>query len=140
MQKPPAPDILTADDPIAAFESAIPLLLDILPHYCGSSDLVRGILWSVYNGHPVSLNRLANLDRLKPTDEIKLVLADEADYRWAREQIVQHDLARRCGVLLSPVHGRLAARELAEWILRDRLPVRMQIQLHKILWGDAPGH
>ncbi len=85
-------------------------------------------------------NRLANLDHLKPSDEIKLVLADEADYRWAREQIVQHDLARRCGVLLSPVHGRLAARELAEWILRDRLPVRMQIQLHKILWGDAPGH
>jgi 7-carboxy-7-deazaguanine synthase len=85
-------------------------------------------------------NRLANLDHLKPSDEIKLVLADEADYRWAREQIVQHDLARRFGVLLSPVHGRLAACELAEWILRDRLPVRMQIQLHKILWGDAPGH
>jgi 7-carboxy-7-deazaguanine synthase len=85
-------------------------------------------------------NRLANLDRLKPTDEIKLVLADEADYRWAREQIVQHDLARRCAVLLSPVQGSLAPRELAEWILRDRLPVRMQIQLHKILWGDTPGH
>jgi 7-carboxy-7-deazaguanine synthase len=85
-------------------------------------------------------NRLANLDRLKPTDEIKLVLADEADYRWAREQIVQHGLARRCAVLLSPVQGSLAPRELAEWILRDRLPVRMQIQLHKILWGDTPGH
>jgi len=63
MQKPPAPAVLTTDNPIAAFESAIPLLLEILPIYCGSSDLVREIVWSVYNGHPVSLNRLHILDQ-----------------------------------------------------------------------------
>jgi 7-carboxy-7-deazaguanine synthase len=85
-------------------------------------------------------NRWSNLACLKAGDELKLVLADEADYRWAREQIALHDLARRCAVLLSPVQGRLAPRDLAEWILRDRLAVRLQIQLHKILWGDAPGH
>jgi 7-carboxy-7-deazaguanine synthase len=54
--------------------------------------------------------------------------------------MAEHALAQRCDILLSPVHGQLAPRELAEWILADRLPVRMQIQLHKILWGEEPGH
>lgn len=85
-------------------------------------------------------NRWDNLDHLKLGDELKLVLADETDYQWARQQIGERALAQRCAVLLSPVQGKLAPRLLAEWILRDGLPVRLQIQLHKLLWGDVPGH
>lgn len=85
-------------------------------------------------------NLWSNLDHLTPHDEIKFVLCDEADYRWACERIREHQLDSRCPVLMSPVHGRLDPRQLAEWILRDRLPVRFQLQLHKQLWGDKPGH
>jgi 7-carboxy-7-deazaguanine synthase len=83
----------------------------------------------------VEKNHWENLAALKPTDEIKLVLCDETDYRWARQILQEYALTHRCPVLFSPAHGRLEARQLAEWILRDRLPVRMQIQLHKYLWG-----
>jgi len=67
------------------------------------------------------------------------VLADEADYAWARRQLAEHRLAGRCELLFSPVEGRLEPARLAEWIVRDRLPVRFQLQLHKILWNDARG-
>jgi len=85
-------------------------------------------------------NNWANLDWLTPHDEIKFVLCDEADYRWARELILSKQLPRLCPVLLSPVHGQLTPVMLAEWILRDQLPVRMQIQMHKLLWSEGPGH
>ena len=84
-------------------------------------------------------NRYANLALLSAHDEIKIVLADAADYEWAKRQITEHTLAERCPVLLSPVAGSLAPAELAAWIVRDRLPVRFQLQLHKILWDDARG-
>ncbi len=84
-------------------------------------------------------NRWENLECLKRGDEIKIVLEGEADYRWARETIERHRLAQRCEVLLSPVHGALPLRTLAEWILRDRLPVRLQVQLHKLIWGEVRG-
>lgn len=84
-------------------------------------------------------NRWANLAHLTAQDEIKIVLADEADYHWARAHILEHRLTERCPVLLSPVQGTLAPAALAEWVLRDRLPVRMQVQLHKVIWGNAPG-
>ena len=84
-------------------------------------------------------NLWGNLDLLRPTDELKLVLADEADYRWARDLVLERDLHRRCPVHFSPVGGTLAPGALAEWILRDRLPVRLQLQLHKLLWGGRPG-
>ncbi len=84
-------------------------------------------------------NRYANIALLNERDEVKIVLADEADYAWAKQQIAEHDLARRCTVLLSPVAGALEPATLAEWIVRDRLPVRFQLQLHKILWNDARG-
>lgn len=84
-------------------------------------------------------NRWANLAHLKAKDEIKLVLADERDYLWARELLRERQLDALCPVLFSPVAGSLEPRQLAEWILRDRLPVRMQLQLHKILWGAVPG-
>ena len=84
-------------------------------------------------------NRWENLALLTPQDEIKLVLCDEADYLWARQVLVERQLAARCPVLFGAVQGSLEPAALAEWILRDRLPVRMQVQLHKILWGEGPG-
>ncbi len=84
-------------------------------------------------------NRLQNLALLGPRDELKFVLADEADYEWAKRQLVEHRLAGRCELLFSPVAGQLEPARLAEWIVRDRLPVRFQLQLHKILWNDARG-
>jgi len=76
-----------------------------------------------------------NLDRLTMKDEAKFVLADRADYEWARQVLEQHELATRCTVLMSPVFGSLDPRQLAEWVLADRLPVRLQLQLHKLIWA-----
>ncbi|MBP6501032.1 MAG: 7-carboxy-7-deazaguanine synthase QueE [Thauera sp.] len=87
----------------------------------------------------VDKNRYDNIPLLRASDEVKIVLADAADYDWARAQIATHGLDRRCSVLLSPVAGALDPAELAEWVVRDRLPVRFQLQLHKILWNDARG-
>lgn len=87
----------------------------------------------------VTRNDWDNLTHLTPRDELKFVLADRTDYDWACAKITEHALAGRCPVLLSPVHGELVPAQLADWILEDRLPVRMQVQLHKILWGNVPG-
>jgi 7-carboxy-7-deazaguanine synthase len=76
-----------------------------------------------------------NLDRLTMKDEAKFVLAERADYEWARQVLEQHELATRCTVLMSPVFGSLDPRQLAEWVLADRLPVRLQLQLHKLIWA-----
>lgn len=84
-------------------------------------------------------NRWENIEHLGPHDEIKFVLANRADYEWAREVFRARKLDRVCPVLFSPVQGELAPAELAEWILADRLPLRMQVQLHKVLWGSTPG-
>ena len=75
-----------------------------------------------------------NLDRLTLKDEAKFVLADRADYEWARQVLERHKLATRCTVLMSPVFGSLDPRQLAEWVLADRLPIRLQLQLHKLIW------
>lgn len=85
-------------------------------------------------------NLFENLAYLKPTDQIKFVLCSESDYQWACEQLIAHQLTNRVQVLFSPSWGQLDPTLLADWIIRDRLPVRFQIQLHKILWNDAPGH
>ncbi|PIU16958.1 MAG: 7-carboxy-7-deazaguanine synthase QueE [Gallionellales bacterium CG08_land_8_20_14_0_20_59_87] len=87
----------------------------------------------------VEKNHWSNLEQIKPQDEIKFVLCDEADYQWAKQVLHEHKLAARCGVLFSPAQGQLDAGELAEWILRDHLPVRFQLQLHKLLWGNEAG-
>lgn len=84
-------------------------------------------------------NLWGNLDALTAHDQIKFVLADRADYDWACVALREHALAQRCDVLFSPVWSKLAPRDLAQWILDDRLPVRMQVQLHKILWGEERG-
>ena len=85
-------------------------------------------------------NLWSNLDHLDRRDEIKFVLCDENDYRWAKQVLSENKLAHRCAVLFSPAQGLLASRDLAEWILRDHLLVRLQVQLHKILWGNEAGH
>jgi 7-carboxy-7-deazaguanine synthase len=80
-------------------------------------------------------NDWSNLDRLRPHDEVKFVIKDRADYEFAREVIRRHDLgARVAAVLFSPVHGVVEPRVVTEWILEDRLPVRLQLQLHKYVW------
>lgn len=85
-------------------------------------------------------NRYGELDRLQARDQVKFVICGREDYEWSRTKIRELRLAERCGVLFSPSHEQVAARDLADWILADDLPVRFQIQLHKYLWGDAPGH
>ena len=87
----------------------------------------------------VARNLWSNLDAITKHDQIKFVLADRDDYDWARTVMSERELPDRCDILFSPVYGKLAPRDLAEWILADRLPVRMQIQLHKMLWGETPG-
>jgi 7-carboxy-7-deazaguanine synthase len=84
-------------------------------------------------------NLWANLQHLNQHDEIKFVLCDEADYQWAKQVLNEHQLSKKCDVLFSPAQGSLAPKELAAWILRDQLPVRLQVQLHKILWGNEAG-
>lgn len=88
----------------------------------------------------VTKNNAANLTRLKKTDQIKFVICDRADYEWSRELLKHERLADRFEVLFSPVWSRVEPKDLAEWVLADRLPVRVQVQLHKLLWGEAPGH
>ncbi|KAB2952810.1 MAG: radical SAM protein [Thermoanaerobaculia bacterium] len=80
-------------------------------------------------------NRWENLDDLRPGDELKFVVADRADYEWARETIAARSLGGRCPIHLAPVWGAVAPAELAAWILADRLNVRLSLQLHKLLWG-----
>ncbi len=86
-------------------------------------------------------NDYRNLACLARHDQVKFVVCDRADYEWARFKLDEYSLADRVDdVLLSPSHGQLAPRELAEWILADNLPARLQLQLHKLLWNDEPGH
>ena len=84
-------------------------------------------------------NLLQNIPALNSHDQVKFVICDRNDYDWARDMLVEHALSARCEVLFSPSYGQVEPRELAEWILADRLPVRFQMQLHKQLWGDAQG-
>ncbi len=84
-------------------------------------------------------NRYEELARLEAKDQVKFVICDRADYEWSATKVRELALLDRCGILFSPSYAQLAAPELAEWILADRLPVRFQIQLHKVLWGNTPG-
>jgi len=80
-----------------------------------------------------------NIEHIQPQDQVKFVICDETDYIWAKEQLVEWQLPERGEILFSPCQGRQDEKILAEWILRDHLPVRFQIQLHKQLWGDERG-
>lgn len=108
---------------ISAVDSRVSVILDIKTPGSGES----------------AKNRWQNLEKLKPADEVKFVLCDRADYDWARDVLADHGIAEKCPVLFSPVYGSLNPTDLAEWVLQDKLPVRMQVQLHKILWGETPG-
>ncbi|MCO7224774.1 7-carboxy-7-deazaguanine synthase QueE [Pleionea sp. CnH1-48] len=85
-------------------------------------------------------NRLENLEHIDSKDQLKFVLCSRKDYDWARMMLDQYQLAERCEILFSPSYGQLNATELADWIVEDNLPVRFQVQLHKLLWNDEPGH
>jgi 7-carboxy-7-deazaguanine synthase len=85
-------------------------------------------------------NRYSNIQHLSQSDEVKFVVMSRRDYDWAKMQIDQYRLSEITNVLISPCFGEIDERELAEWIIADNLPVRFQIQMHKILWNDAQGH
>lgn len=108
---------------IANVDPRVSVILDIKTP--GSGELEKN-LWG-------------NLTHLKAQDEVKFVLCDHEDYLWAKELLDKQPLHRTCSVLFSPVYSQVNPTELAEWILADKLPVRMQVQLHKILWGERPG-
>jgi 7-carboxy-7-deazaguanine synthase len=108
---------------IRAVDSRVSVILDIKTP--GSGELAKN-LWS-------------NLALLKASDEVKFVLCDRADYDWAKQQLGEHKLNQTCPVIFSPVYSQVQPSDLAAWVLADKLPVRMQVQLHKILWGEKPG-
>ena len=87
----------------------------------------------------VEKNLWDNLQHLKPKDEVKFVLCGRSDYDWAKQTLTERAITSKCSVLFSPVYQQVKPTELAEWILQDKLPVRMQMQLHKILWGEVAG-
>ena len=89
--------------------------------------------------HEAARNRWQNLPLLTAHDQIKFVICDRADFDWARDVVAEHGLADICDVLFSPSYTQLGARALADWIVAERLPVRYQMQLHKLLWNDEPG-
>jgi 7-carboxy-7-deazaguanine synthase len=84
-------------------------------------------------------NLWSNLAQLTPHDQVKFVICSREDYEWARGVLAEHRLAERCDVLFSPSFTQITPRDLADWIVADRLPVRFQLQLHKVLWNDEPG-
>jgi 7-carboxy-7-deazaguanine synthase len=84
-------------------------------------------------------NRYADLDLLRADEQIKFVICDRGDYEWSRAKLAELSLPGKCTVLFSPSAEQLSARVLADWILEDRLPVRFQMQMHKVLWGGVPG-
>jgi 7-carboxy-7-deazaguanine synthase len=109
---------------IAAVPEAVHVILDFKPP--GSGEEGKN-LWE-------------NVPLLRPHHEVKFVIASRADYEWSRGKVAEHGLAARCEVLFSPVWGAVKPADLAEWIVADRLPVRFQLQLHKVVWDpDARG-
>lgn len=108
---------------VSAVDARVKKVLDIKTP---SSGEVQRNLWS-------------NLEHLDAKDEIKFVLCGREDYDWAKQRLTEHVLPQRCTVLFSPSQGQLSERDLADWIIADRLPVRFQFQLHKFLWGNIPG-
>ena len=108
---------------IRAVDPRVSVILDIKTP--GSGELAKN-LWS-------------NLALLKASDEVKFVLCDRADYDWAKQQLGEHKLNQTCPVIFSPVYSQVNPSDLAAWVLADKLPVRMQVQLHKILWGEKHG-
>ena len=91
------------------------------------------------DSNEASRNRIENFAHLSPRDQLKFVICSRADYDWSKNFLQAHGLTQRCGILFSPSYNQQSPTLLADWILADRLAVRFQMQLHKILWGDVPG-
>ena len=108
---------------IAPVDARVSVILDIKTP---ASNEEKNILW-------------ANVDHIKAKDEIKFVLCNRADYDWAKAKMAELNLTQKCPILFSPSYHDLPAEQLAAWVLADKLPVRMQVQLHKILWGEKQG-
>jgi len=108
---------------IASVDTRVSIILDIKTP---ASNEEKNMLWG-------------NLSHIKPKDEIKFVLCNRADYDWAKVKITELKLTEKCPILFSPSYSELKGDELAAWVLQDKLPVRMQVQLHKILWGEKQG-
>jgi 7-carboxy-7-deazaguanine synthase len=108
---------------IAPVDKRVSVILDIKTP---ASNEEKNMLWR-------------NVEHVKTTDEIKFVLVNRADYDWAKAKITELNLTEKCPILFSPSFHDLKAEELAGWVLADKLPVRMQVQLHKILWGEKQG-
>ena len=108
---------------IAPVDARVSIILDIKTP---ASNEEENMLWG-------------NVNHIKPKDEIKFVLCNRADYDWAKAKITELKLIEKCPILFSPSYHELSAEMLAGWILADKLPVRMQVQLHKILWGEKQG-
>jgi 7-carboxy-7-deazaguanine synthase len=89
--------------------------------------------------HEAARNRIENFELLTPRDQVKFVVCSREDYDWSKAFLLEHELSGRCRILFSPSYHEVSPTALADWILADRLPVRFQLQLHKILWGDTPG-
>jgi 7-carboxy-7-deazaguanine synthase len=123
-------ELLTAQGHRVMIETSGAHPLDQLP-----AEVVRIVDVKTPGSGEVHRIRWEVLEGLRRQDAVKFVLAHEPDYRWAAEVIRSRDLARRTEVLLSPVHGQLDPRDLVSWILRDQLPVRVNLQLHKYIWG-----
>jgi 7-carboxy-7-deazaguanine synthase len=87
----------------------------------------------------VDKNLYENMLHLGPYDQVKFVICDREDYEWSKEVLNEYKISEQCEVLFSGSHGEIQSEQLADWILEDQLPVRLQIQLHKYLWGDVPG-
>ena len=89
--------------------------------------------------HEAARNRIDNFGLLTPRDQLKFVICSREDYDWSKAFLLEHGLSERARILFSPSYNEVSPRALADWILADRLPVRFQLQLHKVLWGDTPG-
>jgi 7-carboxy-7-deazaguanine synthase len=87
----------------------------------------------------VARNRIENFRLLTHRDQLKFVICSREDFDWSKAFLEEHSLSERCQILFSPSYTQVSPKDLAEWILADRLPVRFQLQLHKVLWGDTPG-
>lgn len=108
---------------VAAVDSRVSRVIDVKTP--GSNEATR--------------NRIENFAHLSPRDQLKFVICSRADYDWSKDFLHEHALTERCRILFSPSYNQLAPAVLADWILADHLPVRFQMQLHKVLWGDVPG-
>jgi 7-carboxy-7-deazaguanine synthase len=103
--------------------------------------VVKVMDWKTPASGEVERNLYANIDYLLPRDQLKFVICDRQDYEWARFKMDEYQLNNKVAeVLLSPSHGQLEPKMLAEWMLQDKLEARLQLQLHKLLWDDKPGH